>query len=182
MKGFDILTLFGIGLVFTAGVVVGQGFSFEVKLSDLIALTATIITFVFARNGLKHNDKQYLNSIKPLLDCHITENNIKYIYNFTLKNFGSGSAIRVKYKILYKDEELSMEELQCLLRINNSSGEFKVSTPKNFGSLERIDLIELSLNNRKTYEKGCEILKQVSFEIKYYSLQYEEFKLEGKLY
>ena len=181
MKGSDILTLFGVGLVFAAGIIVGQGFSFEVKLSDLITLTATIITFVFARNGLKHNENQYLNSIKPILNCHKLKDEQNFFYTFSLKNSGTGPANKITYKLIYKNKELSAKEFNELVKIHDLLGSVKVSTPSSYGSLEEFTIIEISSKNFLYHKKIYELLNQVRFEVKYHSLQEQVFHLKCKL-
>ncbi|MEM6982637.1 MAG: hypothetical protein AAF510_06575, partial [Pseudomonadota bacterium] len=99
MRKLDLMTIVAVVLCVCTGVILGQSFSFEVKLSDLIALTATLITFWFAKNGLRHNEKQYMNSIRPILHKYEEFDNDIFQYELLVQNLGTGTALNVDFII-----------------------------------------------------------------------------------
>ena len=94
MKSIDVMVVLGVVLCVLAGVIIGQSFSLEVKLSDLIALTATLITFAFAYFGVKFNNAQYINSITPIIRKYELNNSESYCYILNVHNYSSGSCNR----------------------------------------------------------------------------------------
>ena len=94
MQKPDFITVATIVLCVFAGVIIGQGFSIDVRVSDLLTLAATLITFFFAKNGLQHNERQYLNSIRPILSKYETFDNETFQYSLQITNFGSGAALK----------------------------------------------------------------------------------------
>ena len=99
MRKLDLMTIVAVVLCVFTGVILGQSFSFEVKLSDLIALTATLITFWFAKNGLRHNEKQYMNSIRPILHKYEEFDNDIFQYELLVQNLGTGTTLNVDFII-----------------------------------------------------------------------------------
>ncbi|MGO2128813.1 MAG: hypothetical protein ACTH4U_08740 [Pseudoalteromonas prydzensis] len=99
MRKPDLMEAVAVVLCVCAGIILGQSFSFEVKLSDLIALTATLITFWFAYNGLRHNEKQYMNSVRPILYKYEEFDNDTFQYELSVQNLGTGAALNVDFII-----------------------------------------------------------------------------------
>ncbi|WP_165739382.1 hypothetical protein [Pseudoalteromonas sp. Z1A6] len=112
MQKLDRLKAFSVLLIFLAGIVVGQGFSFEVKLSDLIALTAVLITFWYAKSGLNRSESIYLNSINPIIQHREIFDRTKCEYRLDILNCGSGSAVNIQTEYTYDGQNISQSELQ----------------------------------------------------------------------
>ncbi|MAE02321.1 hypothetical protein [Pseudoalteromonas lipolytica] len=171
MQKFDKMIVLAVLLTFLAGVIIGQGFSFEVKLSDLIATAAALITFLFAWNGLKHNEKQFLNSIQPVVEKLEHTDRSKGTYRFTLHNYGNGAAISFEYKLFWADSEINQTELEG--KINTDFGNITVELGGPLGlspnSSDDLMFIEGIFND--DFEKFLRLLKKLEVELKFSTTQ-----------
>ncbi|WP_024604072.1 MULTISPECIES: hypothetical protein [unclassified Pseudoalteromonas] len=166
----DKAILLGISLVFIAGIIVGQTFSFEIKLSDLIATLVAIITFYYAFQGLQHNKRIYQNSIKPVIERFISVDNEKYVYNFQLKNYGTGSAINLKYKILSDAGELSHKDLQQKLLL---FGDMKLEIGAELGISPNssLNIITMKMSNEASFTEVIKYLGTIELHVNFSSIQ-----------
>lgn len=152
MQKKDFMTILTVVLCVCAGVIIGQSFTFEVKLSDLIALTATLVTFWFAKNGLKHNEKQYLNSIKPILSKYEQFDNDACVYELSVQNLGTGSALNLDFRI---DSNGSVKTLSEYINFISSQIEIKlvsISEPAGLPPSMSHVILSLSVPNNDVLE------------------------------
>jgi hypothetical protein len=160
-------------LVLIAGVIIGQGFDFKVELKDLLTLGATLGTLWYASNGLKHNRKIYMSSITPVIERFIAFNDSEFSYNFSLKNYGTGSAINIKYKVLRGDEELTVKTLQTqILAFDKSDGTaLQIGAELGISANSSLDILSFSTKEKEVYECILTHLRKLSFEVTYSSIQ-----------
>lgn len=167
----DKMTIVAIILIFLAGVIISQGFSFEVKLSDLIALFATLITFTFAWRGLKHNERQFSNSIQPVIEKMEYFNSSVGKYRYNIKNYGSGTAINLKYKILFQGKELTQSELANMLK-KELNCSISIGGPLGMSPNDSHDLMNLDrLNSKKQIQKLYHLFSFLRVELAYSTTQ-----------
>lgn len=112
MRKSDSVILVSLALVFLAGAIIGQGFDTEVKFSDFIALIATLITFVFAWSGLRHNERIYLNTIRPVLNTHYHLDVGEFKYEMFIENLGAGSALEMDFIIKCGNKTVRHDDFQ----------------------------------------------------------------------
>ncbi|MEM5514875.1 hypothetical protein WNY79_18435 [Pseudoalteromonas sp. AS84] len=178
MRAHDKTIIFSVALIFITGFIVGQGFSFEVKLSDLIALSATIITFIFARNGLKHNEKQYLHSIQPVIEKmeYFDKNNLHY--KFSIKNYGSGSALDLQYSISLGGKSLTQAELEREIYGTSNNLKFTLGGPLCMSSNDNVELLVVKAIHSKEIRRFMHLLPRLKLSLSYNSIQGEKFTKE----
>ena len=178
MQKFDKMIVLAVLLTFLAGVIIGQGFSFEVKLSDLIATAAALITFLFAWIGLKHNERQYLNSIKPFLYIHKYEDHEDKTIKRTIKNCGTGPAVETSYKLYYANVSMSSLSFNNVICKTCPGAEVQVSTPEGYAPSESLTFLEITLpreSSKFEFQKLRDVMEKVEIEITYHSVQQDKF-------
>lgn len=166
----DKAILLGISLIFIAGIIVGQTFSFEIKLSDLIATLVAIVTFYYAFQGLQHNRRIYQNSIKPVIERFISVDSQKYVYNFQLKNYGTGAAINLKYKILSDAGELSHQGLQEKLLLFGSM-ELEIGAELGISPNSSLNIITMKMNDETNFAEVINYLNRIELHVNFSSIQ-----------
>ena len=158
-------------LVFIAGGIVGQGFDFEVQLRDVLTLGTLLITFFYARNGLRHNRNIYISSITPVLERFVALDDSKCSYNFSLKNYGTGSAISIEYKVFRDDKVLTHKELQTEILNLGESIELEIGAELGISANSSLDIITFSTKEKEVYECILTHLRKLSLEVTYSSIQ-----------
>ncbi|WP_417655118.1 hypothetical protein [Pseudoalteromonas atlantica] len=160
-------------LVLIAGVIIGQGLEFKVELKDLLTLGATLGTLWYASNGLKHNRKIYMSSITPVIERFIALDDSEFSYNFSLKNYGTGSAINIKYKVFLGDEELTVETLQTqILAFDKSNGTaLQIGAELGISANSSLDILTFATKEKEVYKCILTHLCKLSFEVTYSSIQ-----------
>ncbi len=178
MQKFDKMIVLAVLLTFLAGVIIGQGFSFEVKLSDLIATAAALITFLFAWIGLKHNERQYLNSIKPFLYIQKYVDREDKIVKRTIKNCGTGPAVEISYKLYYDKISMGSALFNNIICKACPGAEVQVSTPAGYAPSESLLFLEVALpkgSSESDFQQLQEMMEKVEIEITYHSVQQDKF-------
>ncbi|HCV01149.1 hypothetical protein L1264_15020 [Pseudoalteromonas sp. APAL1] len=178
MQKFNKMIVLAVILIFLAGVIIGQGFSLEVKLSDLIATAVALITFLFAWIGLKHNERQYLNSIKPLLYIHKYEDHEDKTVKRIIKNCGTGPAVETSYKLYYAKVSMSSVSFNNIVCKTCPGAEVQVSTPEGYAPSESLIFLEINLpkeSSKLEFQQLREMMKKVEIEITYFSVQQDKF-------
>lgn len=176
MQNFNKISLIAIILVFLAGIIIGQGFSFEVKLSDLITMVATLVTFTFAYKGLKSNTEQYLYSTRPLLIKYELVNNANLKYTLSIENVGNGTSLNRSIDIQHDDNLYALEDFMEYIRSN-----FKFNVLSKFSSPSAVTaggkdiVIEIETNNKATFDQIYSILQKSQLQLSYESLNREVF-------
>ncbi|MEC8140432.1 MAG: hypothetical protein VX058_09680 [Pseudomonadota bacterium] len=178
MQKFDKMIVLAVLLTFSAGVIVGQGFSIGIKLSDLIATAAALITFLFAWIGLKHNERQYLNSIKPFLYIQKYADHEDKTIKRIIKNCGTGPAVGVSYKLFYDGKCIDFHMLSYHISQDCPGAEFYRSTPEGYSPSESLPFLEITLpkeSSMSKFQQLQETMEKVEIEITYYSVQQDKF-------
>ncbi|WP_165735066.1 hypothetical protein [Pseudoalteromonas sp. C8] len=173
MSNNKIVYVVSAVLLFIAGIIVGQGFNFEVELKDVLALGATLGTLFYASNGLRHNRKIYMSSITPVIERFIALDDSELSYNFSLKNYGTGSAINIKYKVFRGDEELTVKTLQTqILAFDKSNGTaLQIGAELGISANSSLDILTFSTKEKEVYECILTHLRKLSLEVTYSSIQ-----------
>ena len=171
MQKFDKMTVLAVLLTFSAGFIVGQGFSIEVKLSDLIATAAALITFLFAWNGLKHNEKQFLNSIQPVIEKLEYYSKPEGLYRYTLHNYGNGAAIKLEYKLFLGGKELSQIEIEDKIKTSFKGIKLELGGPLGISPNSSHSLITARGLSGSDYERFLFLLKNLRVELKFRTTQ-----------
>ena len=171
MQKFDKMIVLAVLLTFLAGVIIGQGFSFEVKLSDLIATAAALITFLFAWNGLKHNEKQFLNSIQPVVEKLEHHSKSDGYYRYSLHNYGNGAAINFEYKLFWCDSELDQTELENKIKIGFPHCTLELGGQSGLSPNTSDVLIDIEGIFHDDFEKFLRFLTRLKVELKFSTTQ-----------
>lgn len=171
MQKFDKMIVLAVLLTFLAGVIIGQGFSFEVKLSDLIATAAALITFLFAWNGLKHNEKQFLNSIQPVVEKLEHHSKSDGYYRYSLHNNGNGAAINFEYKLFWCDSELDQTELENKIKIGFPHCTLELGGKSGLSPNTSDVLIDIEGIFHDDFEKFLRFLTRLKVELKFSTTQ-----------
>ncbi|MBB1306803.1 hypothetical protein HHE92_07940 [Pseudoalteromonas arctica] len=176
MKKPDFITVIAIVLCVSAGAIIGQSFSFEVKLSDLIALTATLITFTFAYFGFKSNNAQYINSITPIVTKFELGHNNNYTYTIFVNNHGTGPALNVDLNVLVDGEKYTLADFLNLLVNRFGDMENRYSHPAVLAASREYEVLSLKAKDNLQYDKIHNILKKSELTVQFDSIQQREFK------
>jgi len=171
MQKFDKMIVLAVLLTFLAGVIIGQGFSFEVKLSDLIATAAALITFLFAWNGLKHNEKQFLNSIQPVVEKLEHHSKSDGYYRYVLHNYGNGAAINFEYKLFWCDSELNQTELESKIKNDFPHCTLELGGQSGLSPNTSDVLIDIEGIFHDDFERFLRFLKKLKVELKFSTTQ-----------
>lgn len=168
-------------LVLIAGVIIGQGFDFKVELKDLLTLGATLGTLWYASNGLKHNRKIYMSSITPLIERFIALDEDKFAYKFSLKNYGTGSAINFKYTVTRGEQELTVKVLQEQILAIGGWIKLEIGSELGISANSSLNILSFSTKKKEVYDSILMQLREYSLELSYSSIQGDEFKKEFSL-
>lgn len=176
MKNMDKITLLGAILLVIAGIIIGQDFNLEVKLSDFLALLAVIVTFLFAYNGLKHNEEQYLNSIRPVIEkLSITDSKTKSA-GLEIHNCGTGPALDIKYYVIYRGKRLSHKEFHPILNdfCIGARVDAQVGARNGMSPNTSMMIINFKALDQRGYQQIINFISGISVEISYKSVQGQE--------
>ncbi|MET6758947.1 hypothetical protein [Pseudoalteromonas sp. NCIMB_1079] len=176
MQKIDFITFVAVILCIFAGVIIGQSFTFEVKLSDLIALTATLITFSFAYFGFKSNNAQYLNSITPIINKYESGHSNNYTYAIFVNNHGTGPALNFNVDILIDNDKYSLAGFLNLLVAHCGNMETRYSHPAVLAASKEHEVLSLKAKDQLQYIKVHDMLKKSEFIIQFTSIQKHEFE------
>lgn len=171
MSNNNIVYVVSAVLLFIAGIIVGQGFNFEVELKDVLALGATLGTLFYASNGLRHNRKIYMSSITPVIERFIALDDSELSYNFSLKNYGTGSAINTEYKVFRDDRELTVKTLQAEILGLGGAIELQIGAELGISANSSLDILTFSTKEKEVYECILTHLRKLSLEFTYASIQ-----------
>lgn len=171
----DVMTVAAVVLCVCAGVILGQSFSFEVKLSDLISLSATMVTFAFAYFGLKSNKVQYINSITPIVTKHESGHLGNYSYAVFVNNYGTGPALNFNANVLLDDKELTLAGfLNELVKLHGDM-ENRFSHPAVLASNTEHEVMSLKAKNYFQHEKIHDTLRSARLVVQFTSIQQRKF-------
>lgn len=173
MDKVDWITVLAAILLLAAGVIVGQGFNFEVKLSDVLSLITVAVTFFFAYRGIKHNEQQYLHSIRPILERMIHTNEYDYSYNLAVHNYGSGAALNLKCTLLKDDHELSYEQFESLIDefLSNRNVKYAIGGPLGLTAGGDATLVSFDFESKEDFSETMKFLSEYKLVITYESIQ-----------
>ena len=176
MQKLDFITVIAIALCVSAGSIVGQSFSFEVKLSDLIALFATCITFYFAYSGLRHNRDIYYNSTRPLLYIEESKDHKDFNYKLLIKNCGTGPAVEIEYKLYYAGSIVGAIDFNNIMCTALPGAQVVVSTPSGYNPMESLLFLEIDvLDTIGKFDALQEIINKVKVELTYHSILNKQY-------
>lgn len=173
MNKVDWIMVLAVVLLLGAGVIIGQEISFEVKLSDVLSLIAVMVTFLFAYNGLRHNERQYLTAIRPIISKVSYLGAIENSFTFTLHNYGSGAALHINYIYLHDDKQITYGQFKSRLDefASSRSIEFKVGGPAGILAGGSSNLIEVKGDSRQTYQEILDFVSSYNLVIEYECIQ-----------
>ncbi|MBE0349915.1 hypothetical protein [Pseudoalteromonas lipolytica] len=167
MQKFDKTILAAIILVFLSGLIFGQGFSFEVKLGDILALGAALGTLWYASNGLKHNERQYLNSIMPVIE-KMEYHHADFGYELKVHNYGSGSALNLEYRLFIDEEEVTFVEWKNqLIKGLHGARNYNFGGPLGIMPNTKISLIKFSAQTPQSYAELVKLISKTKIQINY---------------
>lgn len=176
MRKLDGVILISLALVFLSGAIIGQGFNAEVKLGDFIALIATLITFGFAWSGLKHNERLYTNSIRPIIETQMTINVVKWECEILFENFGSGAALDIGFTVEKGGEAISNSEFRKgILRASQGSASIDIRFPNGLIPSGRSRLLRVLVSNEKEFLSIMEFIESCEITYRYKDVQGNEF-------
>ncbi|WP_217874292.1 hypothetical protein [Pseudoalteromonas shioyasakiensis] len=181
MKSIDVMVVLGIVLCLLAGVIIGQSFSFEVKLSDLIALTATLITFAFAYFGLKFNNAQYINSITPIIRKYELNNPESYCYILNVHNYSAGAAIDFDVKISLGGIEYSLGAFMHELGVRHGAMSQAYGFPAVLAANGEHEILKLTAKDSVQFWGLQETLRQSELILRFSTIQHLELNERIKL-
>ncbi|CAM3085833.1 hypothetical protein PAT01_36650 [Pseudoalteromonas atlantica] len=175
MRKPDLMIIAAVVLCVCTGVILGQSFSFEVKLSDLIALTATLITFIFAYSGLKSNKAQYINSITPIVTKFESGHNNNFSYAIFVNNYGTGPALDFSVNVLLDGKEFSLAGfLNELVKLHGDM-ENRYSHPAVLAASTEHEVLSLKAKDYFQYVKVHDTLQSAQLVVQFTSIQQREF-------
>lgn len=172
MQRLDKTTLITIALVFIAGLIASQiVFSEGDTVSDYIAMFAACVAFLYAHIGLEHNRNMYNSSIKPVIERFVSIDESESKYNFKLCNYGTGTAVDIKYIILQDDIEIFTDNLKEVTLLLGNDIDLKIGAELGLSPNSKLDIISISTANKETFTAILNYFKHVKLKVSYASIQ-----------
>lgn len=177
MKLRYLMALLGAAIAMIAGAIIYKSFFLGREISDLIAFVAVLVTFLFAYNGFRHNEKVYMSSVRPVIVKLSAIHGRNLTYTLSIQNCGTGPALNMKYKVNYEGRTLSHEEFTPILEefCRRHAIEGEHAGRLGMSPNTEMTVLKLQCSDAVTFNELKQFLSNVELIIGYESVQGKQF-------